>query len=146
MPSPAASVFADQSRYQVRLDWGLAGLARLAASDVVVVVDVLRLSSDVSERVAAGDEVPLAATGTGEPAAGVAEAAAERGAVVLLGCLRNAAAVAREVMAEQERRGGRTSIAVIAVGELAPGPGGEVAAGAGVGAAPKESWQVMGGG
>ena len=29
----------DQSRYQVRLEWGDDGLARLAASDVVVVTD-----------------------------------------------------------------------------------------------------------
>ncbi|PZO55635.1 MAG: phosphosulfolactate phosphohydrolase, partial [Leifsonia xyli] len=47
MPSPF-----DQSTYQVRLDWGGAGLARLAAADVVVVVDVLRFSSIVIDAVA----------------------------------------------------------------------------------------------
>jgi 2-phosphosulfolactate phosphatase len=36
-----------------------------------------------------------------------------------LGCLRNARAVAEAVLAEQQRRGERTSIAVIAAGELA---------------------------
>ena len=41
-----------------------------------------------------------------------------RGALVLLGALRNASAVADAVLAEQQRRGGRTSIAVIAAGEL----------------------------
>ena len=50
--------------------------------------------------------------------AAVAEAAAARGALVLLGALRNASAVADAVLAEQQRRGGRTSIAVIAAGEL----------------------------
>jgi hypothetical protein len=33
--------------------------------------------------------------------------------VVLLGCLRNAAAVAREVLAEQTRRAARTSVATV---------------------------------
>ena len=45
-------------------------------------------------------------------------AAAAHSPVVLLGCLRNAAAVAREVLAEQTRRAARTSVAVIAAGEL----------------------------
>lgn len=119
MPSPAASASLDQSRYQVRLEWGVAGLARLAAADVVVVVDVLRFSSTISARVAAGESVSFGgeARSNAESGAAVAAAAAAGGAVVLLGCLRNAAAVADEVMAEQTRRGGRTSIAVIAAGE-----------------------------
>ncbi len=37
---------------------------------------------------------------------------------MLLGGLRNATAVARTVYAEQERRGARTSIAIVACGEL----------------------------
>jgi 2-phosphosulfolactate phosphatase len=49
----------------------------------------------------------------------VAEHAAAKGAMVLLGCLRNAAAVADALLAEQRRRAARTSIAVIAAGELA---------------------------
>ena len=49
--------------------------------------------------------------------AAVAEAAAQRGAVVLVGALRNASAVAAAVLAEQQRRGARTSVAIIAAGE-----------------------------
>lgn len=116
----------DQRRYQVRLDWGRAGLERLAPADVVVVVDVLRFSSTVTEAVAGGDDVPLDASAHAVSlnGAAVAEAAAASGAVVLLGCLRNAAAVADAVMAEQRRRGERTSIAVVPAGELtATAPG-----------------------
>lgn len=110
----------DQSRYQIRFDWGLDGLARLAASDVVVVVDVLTYSSRVTDAVAAGDTVLLAdGRDAGIDAAAVAEAASVSGAHVLLGSLRNAAAVANEALAEQQRRAARTSIAVIAVGERA---------------------------
>jgi 2-phosphosulfolactate phosphatase len=93
---------------------------------VVVVVDVLRFSSTVTEAVAGGDDVPLDASAHAVSlnGAAVAEAAAASGAVVLLGCLRNAAAVADAVMAEQRRRGERTSIAVVAAGELtAAAPG-----------------------
>jgi 2-phosphosulfolactate phosphatase len=109
----------DQVRYHVRTDWGTEGLARLAASDVVVVVDVLRFSTTVCVRVDQGESVPLddAAHAVSLNGAAVAAEAAATGAVVLLGCLRNASAVAREVLAEQQRRGGRTSIAVIAAGE-----------------------------
>ncbi|MDQ1218163.1 2-phosphosulfolactate phosphatase [Microbacterium arborescens] len=123
MPSPAASSPFDQSRYQVRLDWGIAGLRRVAPADVVVVVDVLRFSSTVSARVAAGETVALdAAHAVSRNGAAIAGAASD--SVVLLGCLRNADAVATAVLAEQQRRGTRTSIAVIAAGELA-GPEGE---------------------
>ncbi|MDN8548091.1 2-phosphosulfolactate phosphatase [Microbacterium sp. NM3R9] len=104
MPSPAASSPFDQSRYQVRLDWGRAGLERLAAADVVVVVDVL-------------------STGSPSAAADVAAAAAASGSLVLRGGLRNAAAVADAVLAEQQRRAARTSIAVIAVGDPGGGDG-----------------------
>ncbi len=88
MPSPA-----DQARYQVRFEWGASGLARLAPAEVVVVVDVLGSEG--------GDDV--AAAGDGE--------------VVLRGSLRDAAAVARRVLAEQTRRGRRVAVAVIAAGE-----------------------------
>lgn len=118
MPSPAASASVDQSRYQVRFEWGAAGLARLAAADVVVVVDALTFSSDVSARVAAGETVALADAGPDAvDAADVVRRAAASGAVVLVGGLRNATAVAAEVVAEQGRRAARTSIAVVAVGE-----------------------------
>lgn len=150
MPSPAASSPFDQSRYQVRFDWGVAGLRRLAPADVVVVVDVLRFSSSVSARVAAGEDVALddiapddvaldRTLGDGDrvdapddgaravSGNGAAIAAAASGSLVFLGCLRNAGAVADAVLAEQRRRGARTSIAVIAAGELAgPDAGSEL--------------------
>lgn len=110
----------DQSRYQIRFEWGADGFARLAASDVVVVVDVLSYSSRLTDAVAAGEEIALAAgRAAGADAAEVAHSAAASGALVLVGSLRNAAAVANEVLAEQQRRSARTSIAVIAVGERA---------------------------
>lgn len=104
---------ADQSRYQIRFEWGVSGVRRLAASDVVVIVDVLSASTEVVDAVAAGGAVPLAETGLAE----LAGTAHDAGAVVLLGALRNAAAVAAAVLAEQQRRGARTSVAVIAAGD-----------------------------
>jgi 2-phosphosulfolactate phosphatase len=111
----------DQSRYQVRLEWGAAGLARLAASDVVVIVDALGFSTAVTDRIAAGESVSLATAVDLKPDAGalVTRRADATGAVVLLGCFRNAAAVAAAALAEQARRGARTSVAVIAAGEFA---------------------------
>ncbi|WP_127474054.1 2-phosphosulfolactate phosphatase [Microbacterium sulfonylureivorans] len=120
MSSPAAPH--DQSAYQVRLEWGVDGLARLAPSDVVVVVDVLRFSSTVTRAVERGESVALDASARAVSINGAvvaAHAAAGGSATVLLGSLRNAAAVARAVMAVQVERGARTSIAVIACGELA---------------------------
>ncbi|MCT1476664.1 2-phosphosulfolactate phosphatase [Microbacterium sp. p3-SID336] len=113
MPSPF-----DQSPYQVRLDWGVAGLERLAPADVVVVVDVLRFSSTVTDAVAGGTAVPLAdALAWSRNGAAVA-AAAPADATVLLGSIRNAGAVARAVQTVQERRQARTAVALIAAGEL----------------------------
>ncbi|MFB7894082.1 2-phosphosulfolactate phosphatase [Microbacterium sp. NPDC056044] len=111
----------DQRRYQVRHDWGTEGLGRLAPADVVVVVDVLRFSTTVTDAVARGEAVALDAEAHAASinGAAVAQAAGASGAVVLLGCLRNAAAVARVVLDLQHARGARTSIAVIAAGELA---------------------------
>lgn len=107
-----AQVF-DQSRYQIRFEWGDAGLARLAETDVVVLVDVLTYASATADAVAAGESVSFAAA----PAI-IRDLVHTAGdAVVMLGSLRNAAAVAREVLAEQQRRAGRTSVAVIAVGD-----------------------------
>ncbi len=112
MPSPF-----DQSTYQVRLDWGTAGIARLAPADVVVVVDVLRFSSTVIDAVDSGVEVVLAEA-AGWSRNGAAVAAASSAATVLVGGIRNAAAVARAVQTIQERRRARTSVAIIAAGEL----------------------------
>jgi len=110
----------DQSRYQVRFEWGVAGLERLAPSEVVVVVDVLRFSTTVVDRVSAGQTVALDADAHAASLNGatVAARAAALGATVLLGCLRNARATAEAALAEQVRRGERTSIAVVAAGEL----------------------------
>ncbi|MFT4307245.1 MAG: 2-phosphosulfolactate phosphatase [Microbacterium sp.] len=102
----------DQSGYQVRFEWGAAGLARLAPADVVVVVDVLLGTTAVVDAVAAA-EVPSA--GLDPALTEVVTAAGD--AVVLLASLRNASAVARAVLAEQERRAARTSVAVVAVGD-----------------------------
>ena len=112
MPSPF-----DQSTYQVRLEWGVDGLSRLAPADIVVVVDVLRFSSTVPDAVARGQAVELVdAVAWSSNGAAVAVAAGD--AVVLVGGLRNAAATARAVAAVQERRQARTSVAVIAAGEV----------------------------
>jgi len=102
------------------MDWGLDGLVRLAQPDVVVVVDVLRFSTTVIRALENGDAFPLdaAAHAVSVNGAAVAEAAGRAGSLVLLGGLRNATAVARTVYAEQERRGARTSIAIVACGEL----------------------------
>ncbi|MGC5224323.1 2-phosphosulfolactate phosphatase [Micromonospora sp. DT81.3] len=110
----------DQQTYQVRLEWGVAGLARLAPADVIVVVDVLRFSTRGTDAVAAGDAFPLddSSHAVSINGAAVSAAAARTDALVLLGCLRNASSVAAAVLAEQERRGDRTSVAIIAAGEL----------------------------
>ncbi|MFF7291608.1 2-phosphosulfolactate phosphatase [Microbacterium sp. NPDC008134] len=115
MPSPF-----DQSTYQVRLDWGLAGLERLAESDVVVIVDVLHFSTRLADAVADGAtiELPEAATWSPDPVApALAVTSAAGGATVLVGGIRNATAVARTVQAIQEERQARTSVALIAAGE-----------------------------
>lgn len=114
MPEPQSPF--DQSAYQVRLEWGVEGLARLAPADVTVVVDVLRFSSTVIQAVERGETVALDASGHAVSLNGAAVADVAPG-LVLIGGLRNAAAVARAILAEQQRRAARTSIAVIACGE-----------------------------
>ncbi|WP_336630676.1 MULTISPECIES: 2-phosphosulfolactate phosphatase [unclassified Microbacterium] len=112
----------DQSRYQVRFEWGVEGLVRLAPSEIVVVVDVLRFSSTVAARVRAGEDVPLDedahAVSLNGAAVAAAAAATHPAPVVLLGALVNARAVAEEVLSAQRARGLRTSVAVVAAGEL----------------------------
>src|SRR5690606_19623895 len=96
--------------------------ARLAPADIIIVVDVLRFSSTVTDAVAAGGTVTLTDALDWSPdGAAVAHAAAAGvdGPVVLLGCLRNASAVASAVLELQTRRGLRTSVSVIAAGERA---------------------------
>jgi len=112
MPQPF-----DQSSYQVRFEWGVAGLERLAPADIVVVVDVLRFSSTVTDAVASGRTVSSIDTSTwSRNGAAVVAAAGE--STVLIGSLRNASAVARTVLEMQNRRQARTSVNVIAAGEL----------------------------
>lgn len=104
----------DQSAYQVRFEWGSEGLSRLAPADIVVVVDVLRFSSTLVTAV----PVPLEVARTWSiNGAAVAEAAS--GALVLVGGLRNATAVAEAILGVQEQRQQRTSVTVIAAGEHA---------------------------
>ncbi|MDR6866166.1 2-phosphosulfolactate phosphatase [Microbacterium resistens] len=114
-----SSVF-DQSLYQVRLEWGVEGLRRLAPADVVVVVDVLRFTTTVTRRAEKGLSTAIANAPSinGAP---IAEAAAAAQALVLAGCLRNATATADAIRAEQVRRDRRTSVAVIAGGERTRG-------------------------
>lgn len=110
----------DQSAYQVRLDWGLAGLERLADADVVVIVDVLHFSSRLADAVSDDAEVDLAEAASwsvDSVAPALAVTAAASGATVLAGGIRNASAVARTVQALQEQRQARTSVALIAAGE-----------------------------
>ncbi|WP_460797052.1 2-phosphosulfolactate phosphatase [Microbacterium sp. GXF0217] len=117
MPQPF-----DQSAYQVRLDWGVAGIERLAPADIVVVVDVLRFSSTVTDAVDAGSSLELASA-IGWSPNGAAVTASARAETVLIGCLRNASAVARAVLAIQDRRQQRTPVSVIAAGERTPDGG-----------------------
>ncbi|MDE0545289.1 2-phosphosulfolactate phosphatase [Microbacterium sp. C7(2022)] len=109
----------DQSTYQVRFDWGLSGLERLAPADIVVVVDVLNFSTHVIAEFESGREVvPDAATAApGFDGAPIAALAGRSDGTVLLATHRNCGAVAREVMRVQTERGTRTSVAVIAAGE-----------------------------
>ncbi|SDO44027.1 2-phosphosulfolactate phosphatase [Microbacterium sp. ru370.1] len=104
-----------QSDYQVRFDWGLAGLRRLAPAHVVVVVQTLGLTAHALSAVenTAGLDVSL----DDDEAAALARAAYETGAHVVAGSLRNAAAVAAHVLDVQRSRAERTSISVIAAGD-----------------------------
>ncbi|MET0734745.1 MAG: 2-phosphosulfolactate phosphatase [Microbacterium sp.] len=116
MPEPQHPF--DQHRYQVRLEWGVEGLDRLAPSDVVVVVDILRFSTAVTDAAARGETVALAdAHDVSINGAAVAEVAGRTPATVLVGSIRNASAVARAILAEQGARAARTSVAIIAAGE-----------------------------
>jgi len=105
MPSPF-----DQSRYQVRLEHGVDGLRRLAPSDVVVIVDVLDVSRRAIDAAVAGIDLTVADLGD----AARSTVAAAPASSVLVGGLRNAPAVAAAILAEQERRGQRTSVALVA--------------------------------
>lgn len=100
-----------QSMYQVRLEWGAAGLARLAPADLVVLIDVF----GAYPRVETGADAAAHGVGIAALPAPAADVVASADAPVALGGLRNAAAVARWIMAQQTARGERTSIAIIAL-------------------------------
>jgi 2-phosphosulfolactate phosphatase len=82
---------ADQSSYQIRLDWGAAGLARLAPAHITVIVDAL-------------------------PSATAIDHAGVEGLVVRAD-LTNRSAVARWILERQHENGGRTSVNLVLVGE-----------------------------
>lgn len=103
-----------QANYQVRLEWGMPGLERLAPAHVVVVVQTLGLSA---RTIGAAEQGETDEAVTSHAADSVALAAAARGAHVVVGGIRNAAAVAAHVLAVQHARADRTSIAVVAVGQ-----------------------------
>ncbi|MEO7122345.1 MAG: 2-phosphosulfolactate phosphatase [Lacisediminihabitans sp.] len=82
----------DQSHYQVRFDWGVAGVRAVAQdADVIVLVDVLKTSPVL--------ELPDVA------------------AAVIEGGFRNRTAVAQWVLAHQAEKGDRSYVAVIAAGD-----------------------------
>lgn len=111
----------DQSTYQVRLDWGVEGLRRLAPADVYVVADPIRYSSGVLDVLAKGHDFDIARSTCPNGGAITKELAArDEVPVVFAGTLGNASAVARAIKAEQERRQARTSVAIIAAGERTP--------------------------
>lgn len=85
----------DQSAYQIRLDWGLAGLARLAPAHITVLVDALPSATAPDVRVDG-----LQADG-----------------LVVRASLVDRTAVARWILERQHENGGRTSVNVVAVGE-----------------------------
>ncbi|MGR2752978.1 2-phosphosulfolactate phosphatase [Agromyces arachidis] len=99
----AAAETAAQATYQVRFDQGLDGVRRIAGdAQVVVWVDQ---TTDAAGPSPSGSPVPPA----------VLEAAPADAAVLVAG-LRDAAAVAAWILAEQERLGRRAYLAVIAAG------------------------------
>lgn len=105
-PAPHA-----QANYQVRFDWGVRGLHRLAPADVVIIVHTLGLTAEALAL------EPGASLSIGySPAEPLLRATAERGVPVLVGGIRNARAVADHVLDLQRTRAARTSIAIIAVG------------------------------
>ncbi|MCJ1706305.1 2-phosphosulfolactate phosphatase [Microbacterium sp. VKM Ac-2923] len=110
MPNTSAHA---QSDYQVRLEWGEVGLARLAPAHVVVIVQTLGLTARALGACEDGGSLDLAAD---DPAASLVLAAEGTGAHVVVGGLRNAAAVAAHALQVQRDRGERTSISVIAAG------------------------------
>lgn len=115
MPNTPAAF--SQVDYQVRLEWGEAGLGRVAPAHVVVVVQTLGLTARALAAAESGEAAPAQAAPAQAAADRIALAAERAGAHVVAGGIRNAAAVAAHVLEVQRSRGDRTSIAIIAVGD-----------------------------
>jgi 2-phosphosulfolactate phosphatase len=121
-----------QAKYQVRFDWGAAGAQRiLPGAHLVVLVDALSYTTSavvVAEQGAVPDAATARAVDAVAPgdahAAALAASLATTGVVVLAASLRNRAAVADRILAVQERRGERTTVAIVAAGEPEPVGGG----------------------
>jgi 2-phosphosulfolactate phosphatase len=92
-----------QWTYQVRLDWGVGGLSRLADAEVVIVIDAIRQSDETVLQLAA-----QAAAQAHQP-------------TVFVASLRNATATAQAAYAEQLERGGRTAINLVLAGDESGG-------------------------
>jgi 2-phosphosulfolactate phosphatase len=116
-PPPVHPPFA-QTKYQVRFDWGVAGAGRVETADVAVIVDVLHATTSLEQRVSAGETVAASELDDRGETAQIAALLADTGATVVAACLRNRSAVADWIIAKQAELGRRTSIVVIAVGEL----------------------------
>lgn len=100
----------NQSQYQVRFDWGAAGVETVATDvDVVVWVDVLDSRWSL----------PAAGTAVGAGAAAKTRNGLriERSARVVAGGFTNRTAVAEWVLARQAEKGDRFTVAVIASGD-----------------------------
>lgn len=96
-----------QSTYQVRLAWGSEGLARLAESGIVVIVDALGTPEAPGAHDTSGTAGELAATAAALP----------HRPTVFVGSLRNATATAQAIVGEQLARGGRTAINLVLAGD-----------------------------
>jgi len=93
----AARAAADQGTYQIRFDWGVRGLRALAPAHITVLVDALPSAGDGAGDALAPGEVD--------------------GHVVRAG-LADRTAVARWILERQHENGGRTSVNVVAVGDV----------------------------
>ncbi|MDY0911775.1 2-phosphosulfolactate phosphatase [Rathayibacter festucae] len=107
-----AAAALDQGSYQIRFDWGARGLRTLAPAHITVLVDALPGGAD--------DAVDPDAIDGHVVRAGLAvDPDAIDGHVVRAG-LADRTAVARWILERQHENGGRTSVNVVAVGEVDP--------------------------
>ncbi|QHC59794.1 2-phosphosulfolactate phosphatase [Rathayibacter sp. VKM Ac-2760] len=96
LPAPDRSAF-DQAAYQIRFDWGSRGLRALAPAHITVLVDALPAAEPAD-----APELDLDAVD---------------GHVVRAG-LADRTAVARWILERQHENGGRTSVNVVAAGDV----------------------------